>query len=201
MNDGIKFAAGAVLTLVGIRIYKWVKKGNEPITTTYDCISVAWKHEVEILRKETVESCGWEVPKNAVVTDTRYAYKETKKVPDGVDENGEIKYTEDSEYATWYSYKTEEYVRDHVESASGSCNFFGDTMTCPYDPEVSLESGDMKIGKKTCSYTGTFRNIDTGAVKTFELTRDVWDNIRPGVKVNITTTRWNPDTIKSINII
>lgn len=200
-ESGIKFAAGAVIAFVGCGIYKMIKKGNEPITATYDCISVAWRHEIEILRKETVIKHGWEVPKNAVVIDTRWAYKDTKKVPDGVDDNGEIEYSEESEYATWYTYRTEDYVRDNIKSASGSCNFMGDTMTCPYDPEVHLDSEDMKIGKKTRSYTGTFRDVDTGAIKTFELTREVWDNIRPGVKVQITTTKWNPNTVKSINII
>ena len=201
MEDGIKFIVGVSAALVGAGIYKLIKKGNEPIEATYKCISVSWRHETEILRKETITEYGWEVPKNAVVLDSRQAYKDMKKVPDGVDDNGEIKYNEEPEYATWYSYRTEKYVCDHVKSASGSCNFFGDTMTCPHDPEIHLDDDDVKIGKTTRSYLGTFRNVDTGQMKTFNLTREVWDTIRPDVKVRITTTKWNPNTIKSINII
>lgn len=199
-EGGIKFIVGASIALVGAGIFKWIKKGNEPIETTYETVSVAWKHTLEVLRKERIKDGGWTVPKNAVVIDTKWAYKGMKEVPDGVDENGEIKYTEEPEYATWYYYEADDYVQDRVMETSGSCNHIGDTMTCPHDPNPTLEE-NMKLGRRTVSYTGTFRNALTGEMKTFELDREVWDTVRPGTRVKITTTRWNPDKIKSINII
>lgn len=199
-EGGIKFIVGAAVALVGAGIFKSIKKGNEPIETDYETMAVTWEHSIEVLRKERIKDGGWTVPKNSVVLDTKWAYKGMKEVPDGVDEDGEIKYTEEPEYATWYYYETDSYVQDRVAKSFGSCNHIGDTMTCPHDPNPKLEENE-KLGKRTVSYMATFRNILTGDVKTFELERDVWDTIRPDIKVRITTTKWNPNKIKSIKII
>lgn len=200
MGFGVRFAAGAIATLLGMGIYKSVKDGNAPIERDYEVMTISWEHEVEVLRREKTNASGYVVPKDAVVLDFKRVCRGMRQVSTGVDENGKEKHKYEPEYATLYQYTIDKYVYNRSKRASGSCNYIGDTMTCPHDPDVHLED-DEKLGKMITTYTGTFKDSATGEIKTFNVDRDVWDIIRPGIKVRITTTKWNPDTIKNINVL
>lgn len=194
------FAIGAVVAAGCAGIWKWIKEGNEPIDTIYEVQSRRWSTSMQIYKKTLVKKSDWNAPNGAKILDTRWEFKEMKKVPSGVDANGDTTYKEVPEYATKYYYEIEEYVYNRTASASGTESYFGDTMTSPHYPEVELSS-DETIHNKSAHYDAVFRNAETGEIKSFSLGSDVWRTIAPGNKVIITTTKWAPNSIKSIRTI
>lgn len=194
------FAIGAVIAALGAGVVKLIKEGNEPIDTIYEVQSRRWSTSMQIYKKTLVKKSDWNAPNGAKILDTRWEFKEMKKVPSGVDANGDTTYKEVPEYATKYYYEIEEYVYNRTVSASGAEDYFGDTMTSPHYPEVEL-SDNEKIYNKSAHYDAVFRNSETGEIKSFDLGGDIWRTIAPGNKVIITTTKWAPNSIKSIKTI
>lgn len=194
------FAIGAVIIAIGSGIWKFIKEGNEPIETVYDVQSKSWSTSVQIYKKKTVQRSGWTAPNGAKIINTQWEFKEMKKVPVGIDADGNTTYKEVPEHATKYYYEVEEYVYDRTVDASGSEKYFGDTMTCPHYPDVTL-ADDEKIDSRSAYYSASFRNVETGELKNFHVKIDVWNNLVPGNRVIITTTKWAPNTIKTIRTV
>ena len=194
------FAIGAVVAALGAGAWKWIKEGNTPIDTEYETQSKSRTTSMQIYKKTLVKKSDWNAPNGAKILDTRWEFKEMKKVPSGVDADGDTTYKEVPEYATKYYYEIEEYVYDRTVSASGSENYFGDTMTSPHYPAVEL-SDDERIHNKSASYNAVFRNTETGEIKSFSIGANVWNTISAGSRVIITTTKWAPNSIKSIRTI
>lgn len=121
-----------------------------------------------------------------------------KDVACGVNENGEIKYKQVPEMANKYYYKIEKFVYDRSLETSGSNT--ADWKTEPYFGEVEL-TDDERISCKNAYYKGTFKNLETGEIKTFSLTKEQFDILDPLMKVSITTTKFDGDSIKNISIL
>lgn len=198
---GSRFALGGVLAAIGIGIVKLIKEGNEPVETIYEVQSRTWTRTISISKRKLVKESDWKAPTGAKILDTRWEFKEMKKVPSGVDASGNTTYKEVPEYATKYYYEVYKWVYDRQKTVSDSEQFFGDTMTVPFYPDPDSLDADEKVTDRSAKYTAVFRNTETGELKTFPLEFDIWNSVAVGSKVIITTTKWAPNSIKKIQTI
>ena len=60
---------------------------------------------------------------------------------------------------------------------------------------------DEKISNRSSSYNAVFYNVETGELKSFPLSENIWNSIYVGCRVVITTTKWAPNTIKNIRLV
>ena len=198
---GSRFALGGVLAAIGVGIVKIIKEGNEPIETIYEVQSRTWTRTTDISKRKLVKESDWKAPTGAKILDTRWEFKEMKKVPSGIDANGNTTYKEVAEYATKYYYEIYKWVFDRRRTASDSERFFGDTMAIPRYPDPDTLGEDEKVSGHSAHYTAVLRNTETGELKTFPLEFDIWNSIGAGSRVIVTTTKWAPNSVKKLQTI
>lgn len=195
-----KLAVGTILAGLVTAIVKGIKEGNAPIETEYEVKTREWTRTVTVAKKTLAKESGWEAPSGAHITDTRWEFKEMEKVPSGVDKDGFTTYKEVPKYATKYYYDIYKWIDDRRATSRGYEQYAGSTMTCPYYPDVTLDA-DEKISNRSSSYNAVFYNVETGELKSFPLSENIWNSICVGCRVVITTTKWAPNTIKNIRLV
>lgn len=161
--------------------------------------NVSWTRRINIHQKRTVKKSGWSVPAGGRVTDTRWEYKGQKKVPSGVDKDGNTAYKEISEYATKYYYEIDEWpiVRHVVTNAYSDANGW---ILEPYWGQVELGENE-KEGSRESEYEIHITERETGALKTVRVSESVFRQVKPTDYVRVKVGRLMPNKAIEVDVL
>lgn len=190
----IAIVAGSVLAVAGVAFFF-----AKPVVVEGTVKTISWTRTIDIRKKTTVKKDGWEVPEGARVLETRREYKGQKDVPDKVDSDGTIHYRSESEYAIRYYYEVDEWpvVRHVVTNAYSDAE---GNIVDPYWGDVVLEENEKK-GDSRETLEAHVVQKDANTLRTIELGRQFWNDVKPGEYVKATVDSWNKKTVKKLEVL
>lgn len=195
---GIIGAAVGALGLIGAAGF--ISNGIKPVVTDGKVMLKSWERRIYIQKLETIRDSGWTVPKGGRVYDTRCEYKGTKKVPIGVDENGNTCYKEVSEHATKYYYEVDEW-RD-VRSVYAQNNSDKDgNIVAPYWPNVGELGDSERVGSRSELYEIHIKVRETGELKTFKVDQSTWDIVNARDDVRVTSSVFHSNKADTVEVL